>query len=60
VGYIDFEDDPTAVLPCRCAMAAMHCYAHSTAIYLRQCGALEDARPLLAQWPVPVARRCKR
>lgn len=51
VGYIDFEDDPMAVL----ALPLCHgrdalCYAHSTAIYLRQCGALDDARPLWAQW----------
>lgn len=51
VGYIDFEDDPTAVLPLPlCHGRDALCYAHSTAIYLRQCGALEDARPLWAQW----------
>ncbi len=51
MGYIDFEDDPTAVLPLPlCHGRDALCYAHSTAIYLRQCGALEDARPLWAQW----------
>lgn len=51
IGYIDFEDDPTAHLPLAvCQARDALCYAHSTAIYLRQCGALEDARPLWAQW----------
>jgi hypothetical protein len=51
VGYVDFEDDPMAVLPLPlCHGRDALCYAHSTAIYLRQCGALEDARPLWAQW----------
>ena len=55
VGYIDFETTPR---PC-CPLPLCHgrdalCYAHSTAIYLRQCGALEDARPgLWAQWLGP-------
>ena len=51
VGYIDFEDDPAAVLP----LAACHvrdalCYVHSTAIYLRQSGALHDACSVWADW----------
>jgi hypothetical protein len=51
VGYVDFEDDPTAVLPLPlCHARDALCYAHSTAIYLRQSGALEDARALWAQW----------
>jgi len=51
VGYVDFEDDPMAVLPLPlCHGRDALCYAHSTAIYLRQCGALDDARPLWAQW----------
>lgn len=51
VGYIDFEDDPAAVLPLPvCHARDALCYAHSTAIYLRQVGALDDARALWTAW----------
>jgi hypothetical protein len=51
VGYIDFEDDPAAVLPLPvCHARDALCYAHSTAIYLRQVGALDDARAMWAGW----------
>lgn len=51
VGYIDFEDDPAAVLPLPvCHARDALCYAHSTAIYLRLVGALDDARALWTAW----------
>jgi hypothetical protein len=51
VGYIDFEDDPAGVLPLPvCHARDALCYAHSTAIYLRLVGALDDARALWAAW----------
>ncbi len=51
VGYIDFEDDPAAVLPLPvCHARDALCYAHSTAIYLRQVGALDDARAMWSAW----------
>ena len=53
VGYIDFEDDPAAVLPLPvCHARDALCYAHSTAIYLRLVGALDDAR---AMWTACIA-----
>lgn len=51
VGYIDFEDDPAAVLPLPvCHVRDALCYVHSTAIYLRQSGALHDACGVWADW----------
>lgn len=51
VGYIDFEDDPAASLPlAQCQARDVLCYVHSTALYLREGGALEAARPLWAAW----------
>ena len=51
VACIDFEDDPAAVLPLPvCHARDALCYAHSTAIYLQQCGALPQARTLWADW----------
>jgi hypothetical protein len=51
VGYIDFEDDPAASLPlAQCQARDVLCYVHSTALYLRESGALEAARPLWAAW----------
>lgn len=51
VGYIDFEDDPAAVLPLPvCHARDALCYAHSTAIYLRLVGALDDARAMWTAW----------
>ncbi len=51
VGYIDFEDDPAAVLPLpACHARDALCYAHSTAIYLRLVGAIDDARAMWTAW----------
>jgi len=51
IGYIDFEDDPAASLPlAHCQARDVLCYVHSTAMYLRESGALESARPLWAAW----------
>ena len=51
LAYVDFEDDPQAALPLPvCQVRDMLCYAHSTAIYLRQTGALEEARTDWAAW----------
>lgn len=51
VGYIDFEDDPSAVLPLPvCQVRDLLCYLHSTALYLRQSGGLEEARPEWVAW----------
>ncbi|QNP50498.1 hypothetical protein H9K75_11115 [Diaphorobacter aerolatus] len=48
---VDFEDDPTAVLPLPvCQVRDALCYAHSTAIYLSHAGALEQARATWQQW----------
>lgn len=51
LAYVDFEDDPQAALPLPvCQVRDMLCYAHSTAIYLRQTGALDEAHALWVQW----------
>ena len=51
VGYIDFEDDPTSVLPlAHCQARDALSYVHSTALYLDQGGALEGTRTLWADW----------
>ncbi len=51
VGYIDFEDDPAAHLPLAlCQARDLLCYIHSSALYLREGGALDAARPLWADW----------
>lgn len=51
LAYVDFEDDPQAALPQPvCQVRDMLCYAHSTAIYLRQTGALDEARGIWQQW----------
>jgi len=48
---IDFEDDPAAVLPLAvCHARDALCYAHSTAIYLREGGTLAEARQSWAAW----------
>ena len=48
---IDFEDDPAAVLPLPlCHVRDALCYAHSTALYLRQSGMLPEARERWAAW----------
>ena len=45
VGFIDFEDDPTSALPLvHCQARDALCFVHSTALYLRESGALETAR----------------
>ena len=51
VGFIDFEDDPTSALPLvHCQARDALCFVHSTALYLRESGALETARLLWAAW----------
>lgn len=51
IGYIDFEDDPLATLPRElCIVKDALCYAHSTALFLRQAGMLDAARPHWQQW----------
>ncbi|QNP58044.1 hypothetical protein [Paenacidovorax monticola] len=51
MGYIDFEDDPAAVLPLpQCQSRDALCFVHSTALYLRMAGALDDARPVWQDW----------
>ncbi|WOI44492.1 hypothetical protein [Acidovorax sp. BLS4] len=51
VGYVDFEDDPATALPLAvCHARDALCYAQSTALYLRQAGALDAARALWAAW----------
>ncbi|MDA8445633.1 hypothetical protein [Paracidovorax valerianellae] len=51
VGYVDFEDDPATALPLPvCHARDALCYVQSTALYLRQAGALESARTLWAAW----------
>ena len=51
VGFIDFEDDPTSALPlAHCQARDALCFVHSTALYLRESGALESARLLWAAW----------
>lgn len=51
IGYIDFEDDPAASLPLvLCQARDLLCYVHSSALYLREGGALEHARTLWAAW----------
>ncbi len=48
---VDFEDDPTEVLPLAvCQVRDVLCYAHSTAIYLSHAGALAEAREAWKQW----------
>lgn len=51
VGFVDFEEDPTAVLPLPLCQArdALH-YAHSCAIYLVESGALAAGHALWADW----------
>ena len=51
VGYIDFEDDPAAALPlAQCQLRDLLCYAHSTALYLEDAGALQAANHAWAAW----------
>ena len=51
VGYIDFEDDPAAALPlAQCQLRDLLCYAHSTALYLEDAGALQAANHAWATW----------
>ena len=51
VGYIDFEDDPAAALPlAQCQLRDLLCYAHSTALYLEDTGALQAANHAWATW----------
>lgn len=51
VGFIDFEDDPTSVLPLEhCQVRDVLCFVHSTALNLRESDGLDTARPLWAAW----------
>ena len=51
LGFIDFEDDPLASLPLAlCQARDALCYVHSTALYLREAGALPEARVIWAHW----------
>lgn len=51
LGYIDFEDDPAAALPLAlCQARDLLCYVHSSALYLRQSGALPSARGHWRTW----------
>ena len=51
VGYIDFEDDPVAVLPlAHCKARDALCYVHSTALFIVQAGALAQAQAAWQQW----------
>lgn len=51
LGFIDFEDDPLASLPLAlCQARDALCYVHSTALYLREAGALPQARAVWAHW----------
>ncbi len=51
IGYIDFEDDPTAHLPLPvCQVRDALCYAHSTAWMLERAGALPEARKHWRAW----------
>ena len=51
LGFIDFEDDPLASLPLAlCQARDALCYVHSTALYLREAGALPGARAVWAHW----------
>ena len=51
LGFIDFEDDPLASLPLAlCQARDALCYVHSTALYLREAGALPEARAIWAHW----------
>ena len=51
VGYIDFEDDPAAVLPlAHCQARDALCFVHSTALFLVQADALVPAQTAWQQW----------
>lgn len=51
VAYIDFEDDPSAVLPmAHCQVRDVLCYVHSTALHLVTAGAFAQARQHWPQW----------
>lgn len=51
VGYIDFEDDPAAVLPlAHCQARDALCFVHSTALFLVRADALVPAQTAWQQW----------
>lgn len=51
LGFIDFEDDPLASLPLAlCQARDALCYVHSTALYLREAGALPEALAVWVHW----------
>lgn len=51
IGYVDFEDDPAAVLALpQCQARDLLCYLHSTALHLQEAGALPAAREVWADW----------
>jgi hypothetical protein len=51
IGYVDFEDDPAAVLALpQCQARDLLCYLHSTALHVQEAGAFEPAREVWANW----------
>ncbi|KAF1044708.1 hypothetical protein [Xylophilus sp.] len=51
IGFVDFEDDPLAVLPlAHCQVRDALYYAHSSALYLAEAGALAAARGRWQDW----------
>lgn len=51
VGFIDFEDDPGAVLPLAlCQARDALCFAHSSALSLHEADAMSMARPIWHAW----------
>ncbi len=51
VAYVDFEDDPAAVLPlAQCQARDVLCYLHSAALHLHEAAAFDAARPRFARW----------
>ena len=51
LGAVDFEDDPSSALPLPlCQMRDVLAYIHSTALYLREAGALPAARSAWQAW----------
>jgi hypothetical protein len=51
LGAVDFEDDPSAALPLPlCQLRDVLAYAHSTALYLQDAGALPQAQQAWQNW----------
>lgn len=57
LGAVDFEDDPSAVLPLAlCQLRDVLAYVHSTAEYLQDAGALPVAKRVWQNWLAEQAR----